>query len=61
MKSKLIQVSTIDMTDDQWYEFRDSGIGASEGSTVMGLNPYKSSIELFYEKIKQKEIKRKCL
>lgn len=58
MRKDLIQVSTLQMTDDQWYDYRMNGIGASEVATVMGLNPYKSSIELFYEKIGQKQISR---
>jgi putative phage-type endonuclease len=58
MRKDLIQVSTLQMTDDQWHDFRMNGIGASEVATIMGLNPYKSSIELFYEKIGQKEIYR---
>lgn len=58
MRRDLIQVSTLHMDDDKWYEFRQDGIGASEVAAVMGLNPYKSSIELFYEKIGQKPISR---
>lgn len=58
MRSDLIQVPTLQMTDDQWYDYRQNGIGASEVATVLGLNPYKSSIELFYEKIGQKSISR---
>lgn len=36
---------------DAWLAFRKNGIGASEIGTVMGVNPYMSSIELFYKKI----------
>ena len=39
------------MSNDQWLAYRTSGLGASEISTILGLNPYKSSIELFYDKI----------
>lgn len=51
MKSKLIFISTKDMPPDQWLAYRKNGIGASDVSTVMGLNPYKSSIEYFYMQI----------
>lgn len=51
MKSDLILTSTKDMTHDDWLAFRQNGIGGSEVATVMGLNPWKASIELFYEKI----------
>jgi putative phage-type endonuclease len=36
---------------DAWLEFRTNGIGASEVGTILGLNPYKSAAELFYQKI----------
>lgn len=36
---------------DAWLNFRTSGIGASEVGTILGLNPYKSATELFYQKI----------
>jgi putative phage-type endonuclease len=38
---------------EDWVNYRSSGIGASEVGTVMGLNPWKSSVELFYQKIGQ--------
>lgn len=34
----------------EWKDFVFPTIGASEISSLMGLNPWKSSIELFYEK-----------
>lgn len=41
---------------DQWKGFQFPCLGASEVSTVMGLNPYKSIIELYYEKIGIKDV-----
>lgn len=38
---------------EDWVNYRSSGIGASEVGTIMGLNPWKSSVELFYQKIGQ--------
>lgn len=35
----------------EWYDFRMQGLGGSEVSTVMNLNPYQSKVRLFYEKI----------
>jgi putative phage-type endonuclease len=52
MKKNLIKVSTVNMTRKDWIEYRHSGIGGSEVGTVMGLNPYKASIELYYDKLK---------
>ena len=34
-----------------WLEQRKKGIGGSDASAVMGLNPYKSNIELWEEKL----------
>lgn len=51
MDSNLIYTNTLNMTYEEWLYFRKKGIGASEVSTLLGLNPYKSSFELFHEKI----------
>lgn len=52
MKSHLIVTPTANMDKMEWLRFRKRGIGASEVGTVMGLNTYKSALELFYEKLK---------
>lgn len=51
MNRKLEFISTVGMTREDWLAFRFNGVGASEVGTVLGLDDYKSSIELFYEKI----------
>lgn len=51
MKSHLKLVSTVNMSPEDWLRYRKRGIGASEIAAVMGLSQYKSSIELFYDKI----------
>lgn len=56
MLSKLILTTTKGMSKEDWHAFRSRGIGASESSTILGLNPYKSSVQLFYEKIGQQPI-----
>jgi len=35
----------------EWLEFRQNGIGGSEIGTIMGVNPWKSATELFYQKV----------
>jgi len=50
MKSK-IQIHRIETHSREWYEFRLNGIGGSDISAMLGLNPYKSAVEVFYEKI----------
>lgn len=51
MKSKLLLHPTGNMTQEQWLRFRDRGLGASDVGTVLGLNPYKCSGQLFREKV----------
>ena len=35
----------------EWLKYRGTGIGASEASTLFGLNPYKSKLEFHHEKV----------
>ena len=51
MKQNAIKVATIkDLSHDQWLELRRSGLGGSDASTVMGLNPYSSKLTLYADK-----------
>lgn len=34
----------------EWHEFRKKGLGGSDASAVIGVNPWKSNIDLFEEK-----------
>lgn len=38
------------MNREQWLEERKKGIGGSDAATILGLNPYKTNIELWEEK-----------
>lgn len=42
---------TKDMDRKEWLNIRKSGIGGSDAASVLGLNPYRSSISIFMEKI----------
>ena len=46
------QLHTLD-SRKEWLEFRTSMIGGSDASAVMGMNPYKSNVELYLEKTGQ--------
>lgn len=39
----------------KWLETRNAGIGGSDASVIMGLNPYKSPYQLWLEKTGQAE------
>lgn len=49
--NKKLKVYNIPHHTDEWYEFRKRGIGGSEVGTVLGINKYATSTQLFYEKI----------
>lgn len=51
MKSKLQLIPTAGMNRDEWLSYRHTGIGASEVGTILGLDDYTSSLELYYYKI----------
>ena len=43
-------VKTQDLSRDQWLAVRKGGIGSSDAAAAVGLNPYKSQLELWMEK-----------
>ena len=43
-------VKTIDLPRDDWLTVRKQGIGGSDAAAAVGLNPYKSQLELWLEK-----------
>jgi len=47
----IVITSTDNMPDSEWLELRRRGIGGSDASTAMGLNPWKSPVQLYLEKI----------
>lgn len=38
------------MTREDWLKERKNGIGGSDAATIMGLNPYKTNVDLWEEK-----------
>jgi len=51
MRSDLIFVDTKQMDLMAWLQYRKGGVGASDVGCILGLDQYKASIQLFYEKI----------
>ena len=45
-----ILTATKNLTHEQWLEYRRTGIGGSDASTVVGLNPYNSLYKLYADK-----------
>jgi putative phage-type endonuclease len=45
---KLVKTNTLDR--EEWLTVRKGGIGSSDAASAIGLNPYKSQLELWMEK-----------
>lgn len=43
-------VKTSELSRDEWLTVRKNGIGSSDAAAAVGLNPYKSQLELWMEK-----------
>lgn len=51
MKTKAVKKARIkDLTTEEWRELRRESIGGSDAAVIMGLNPWKSKIELYCDK-----------
>ncbi len=48
---KHIKVHLMKAHSEEWYEFRKNGVGGSEIGAILGLSNYKSSLEVFHEKV----------
>lgn len=55
---KNLKIVRIPFGTDEWYKFRQSGIGASEIGTVLGINKYDTPVRLYHEKIGNIEPKK---
>ncbi len=50
---KLVDTRTI--THEEWLSWRKKGIGGSDVSSLLGLNPWRSPLALYYDKIGENE------
>ena len=46
-----VLTSTEDMEEAEWLEWRRKGIGGSDVGAVMGISPYKTARDVYFEKI----------
>ena len=44
-------VSTLNLDKESWLRYRKEGIGGSDAGAVCGLNPYRTAIQVYYDKI----------
>lgn len=43
-------VSTLNLDKENWLRYRKHGIGGSDAGAVCGLNPYRTAIQVYYDK-----------
>ena len=43
-------ISTAGISREEWHRLRKNGLGGSDAAVVLGISPFKSSLELWYEK-----------
>ena len=48
---KINNISTLEMTHDEWLKRRFESIGASESGSILGINPWKTAVDVYYEKV----------
>lgn len=46
-----ILVSTEGLPREQWLEYRRKGIGGSDAAAVLGISPFRTGRDLYYDKL----------
>ena len=44
-------VSTLNLTKEDWLHYRKCGITGTDAGAILGLNPYRSAFQVYYDKI----------
>lgn len=47
-----ILVDTADLPEEQWLEWRRKGIGGSDAAAILGISPFATARDLYYDKLK---------
>lgn len=45
-------VRTDGLSRDEWLEYRRRGIGGSDAAAVLGISPFRTGRDLYYDKLK---------
>ena len=43
-------ISTLNLDKENWLQYRKHGIGGSDAGAVCGLNPYRTAMQVYYDK-----------
>ena len=47
----LVLVDTASLTREEWLEWRRKGIGGSDAAAVLGISPFRTAVDLYYDKL----------
>ena len=49
--SPLVLTGTESLSRDQWLEYRRLGIGGSDVAALMGISPFRTARDVYYDKL----------
>ena len=44
-------MSTLNLSREEWLQYRKAGIGGSDAGAICGLNPYRTAMQVYQDKI----------
>lgn len=47
----LVLVDTTDLSEEEWLAYRRKGIGGSDAAAVLGISPFRTARDLYYDKL----------
>lgn len=47
----LVLVDTAGLSEEQWLDYRRKGIGGSDAAAVLGISPFRTGRDLYYDKL----------
>ena len=47
----LVLVNTADLPEEEWLEYRRRGIGGSDAAAILGVSPFATARDLYYDKL----------
>lgn len=47
----LVLVETAHLSEDEWLEYRKKGIGGSDAAAILGVSPFATARDLYYDKL----------
>ena len=54
-------VSKVEMNQDEWLKFRANGLGSSDAGAILGVNEYKTPLDVYLEKTGQSKQRESTL